>query len=93
MKINKMDNIQKIYNNMEVNKVKANKGPIGKDEVELSEKAKDYQIGMKKLKEIPDIREDKVERIKKQIKSGTYNVKGQEIAEKILENILLDKRI
>lgn len=34
--------------------------------------------------EAPEIRKDKVESLKEQIKSGTYNVKSEEVAEKIM---------
>ncbi len=46
-----------------------------------------------KLKELPDIRYEKVDKIKREIQSGTYNVSGKEIVDKMYENIEFDKRI
>ncbi|NMA86641.1 MAG: flagellar biosynthesis anti-sigma factor FlgM [Tissierellia bacterium] len=93
MKINKTNQIINIYENTINNKVKLNKKNKGKDEVEISEKARDYQFAMGKLKEVPDIRYEKVDKIKREIQSGTYNVSGKEIVDKMYENIEFDKRI
>lgn len=82
-----------VYNSTMKNKVRNNKTSVKKDELKFSEKAKDFQIAMEKLKEIPDIRTDKVERLKKQVKAGTYNIEGRKIAEKIFESIEFDKKI
>jgi len=43
---------------------------------------------MKALKEIPDIRKDKVEELARKIESGTYKVSEEDIADKILKSIL-----
>lgn len=93
MKINKTEKIMGVYNSTMKNKVRNNKTSVKKDELKFSEKAKDFQIAMEKLKEIPDIRTDKVERLKKQVKAGTYNIEGRKIAEKIFESIEFDKKI
>ncbi|HSH37047.1 flagellar biosynthesis anti-sigma factor FlgM [Schnuerera sp.] len=93
MKINKTDKVLQIYNDMKNNKIKPNKNTFGKDELKVSEKAIDYQFAMNKLKEIPDIRKEKVEKIKREIVSGNYNVDGQKIAEKMFEGISFDKKI
>lgn len=62
-----------------------------KDVVSISDKAKDYQLAMKYLKDIPDIRKDKVEEIAKKLHAGNYNVKGSEIAEKIIKSVFDEK--
>ena len=93
MKINKTNQIVNIYENPINNKVKLSKKDKGKDELKISERAKDYQFAIRKLKETPDIRYEKVDKIKKEITSGTYKVSGKEIVDKIYENIEFDKRI
>ena len=82
-----------IYNNMSANKVNSNKNRFEKDEIKLSERAKDYQFAMIKLKEIPDMRMDKVNKLKDLVQSGNYNVQGKKIVEKMYENINFDERI
>jgi len=59
-----------------------------KDVVSISNQAKDFQTAMKALKEIPDIRKDKVEELARKIESGTYKVSEEDIADKILKSIL-----
>ncbi|QQY79147.1 flagellar biosynthesis anti-sigma factor FlgM [Keratinibaculum paraultunense] len=95
MKINKTDNIMQIYNinNMNSNKVSSNKNKLEKDNINLSERAKDYQFAVEKIKELPDIRMEKVKYLKEKIQSGKYNIDGKEIVEKMFENIHIDERI
>lgn len=64
-----------------------------KDEFNISDKAKEYQIAMNALKKVPDIRHEKVDEIRQQIKSGTYDIDSGKIAEKIYESINIDKKI
>lgn len=93
MKINKTDKIMKVYNSGMNKKVKQKKNKIGKDELKFSDKAKDFKTAMNKLKDIPEVRKDKVEKLKREIKSGTYNVKGKDIAEKMYESVNFDKKV
>lgn len=94
MKINNINKLLKIYNN-NLNVKKANDIKISKnkDELKLSDRAMEYQYALNKLKETPDIRKDKVDRIKKEIKTGTYVVDREKIVEKMFEKANFDKRI
>jgi negative regulator of flagellin synthesis FlgM len=62
------------------------------DIISISDKGKDFQTVMKALKSIPDIRQDKVEKLSKQYRRGNYDVTGNDIAEKIIDSIF-DKKI
>jgi negative regulator of flagellin synthesis FlgM len=64
-----------------------------RDELSISSQAKDIQTAMKALKDIPDIRKDKVEAIQKKIEAGTYQVREEDIADKILKSIAEKKSI
>ena len=59
-----------------------------KDNVKISEVGKDYAIAQKALKDIPDVRQDRVEEVKAKMEKGEGNVKGEDIATKILGGIL-----
>ncbi|MDR5659769.1 flagellar biosynthesis anti-sigma factor FlgM [Serpentinicella sp. ANB-PHB4] len=96
----------KIFNNPQLSKVmnlynknksaavdKAEGVKSKKDQVEISDKAKEFQIAMKAFKALPDIRENKVNEIKQRIETGSYNVSGQEIAEKMVQSVQIDKKI
>ncbi|MBM7615366.1 flagellar biosynthesis anti-sigma factor FlgM [Alkaliphilus hydrothermalis] len=85
----------KVYNtNTKKNATETAKGiEQSKDQLQLSEVAKDFQVAMKAFKKLPDIREEKVADIKNRIQQGTYNVSGQEVADKILASLRIDQKI
>lgn len=94
MKINNINKLLKIYNNnLNVKKANDVKMSKNKDELKLSHRAMEYQYALNKLKEVPDIRKNKVDRIKEEIKTGTYVVDGEKIVEKMFEKANFDKRI
>ncbi len=57
------------------------------DKIEISSQAREIQVAMKALKEVPDVREEKVNEIRAQIKNGTYKPSSEDVAEKLLERI------
>ena len=61
-----------------------NKISPAKDDVKISSVGKDFTIAMNALKDVPDIRMDRVSEISAKIASGEYNVSGNDIAAKIL---------
>ena len=72
----------------------AEKGIVNSaDNVRLSAKARDIQVAQKSLEAVPDVRAEKVDALKKQIAAGTYNVKGESIADGIIKASLLDKKV
>ena len=42
------------------------------------------------VRQLPDVREDKIRELKDKIEKGTYDVSGQNIAEKMVSESLLD---
>ena len=50
----------------------------------IKKEMRDYQIAKQAVKDAEDVREDKVNKYKDAIASGTYNVSSQEIAEKMV---------
>jgi negative regulator of flagellin synthesis FlgM len=60
------------------------------EKIELSSDVKDFSQIKKVLADMPEVREDKVQQLKKQIDEGTYNVSGEKIAEKMVSEALLD---
>lgn len=81
--INKMLNIYKNQEKVsETNKL--NKGKKA-DQLNISSGARDFQLAMAEVKNKPEIREEKVAEIKKQIEAGTYEVNPKKIAEKMMQ--------
>jgi len=98
MEIDKNPGIQvDAYVNQVHDKNKA--GPAGEkadntaaktDTVVISDAAKRIQEARAQLDEIPDVREDKVAELKKQIQNGTYQENAQETAGKLLKEHLFN---
>lgn len=55
----------------------------GKDAVALSETAKELSMVQKMLSDVPDVRAEKVEQLKEQMRSGQYSISAQEVADKM----------
>lgn len=88
-----MNNVFQTYNkNQGTKKVKMDKAVDNGDQVKISDKAIDFQYALQRLKNVEDVRMDKVEKLKKEIDSGTYKIDGNKIAEKIMESISFDKK-
>jgi negative regulator of flagellin synthesis FlgM len=62
----------------------------GTEQIAISSKAKDIQKATEVINAAPDIRIEKVARIKEKIANGSYSVSSKEIAEKILKNIITE---
>jgi negative regulator of flagellin synthesis FlgM len=58
------------------------------DKVELSSQARDIQRAREVAQSAPEVRADKVEAARRALQSGKLNLKGQDLAEKILQDIL-----
>ena len=83
----RIDSVNRIYNAYTAQMAAGAKGAEkvkGKDEVDLSTQAKDFTSVKRMLSDIPEVREDKVQEIKKRIENGTYNVSSKDVASKIL---------
>ncbi len=65
----------------------ANKSDDSKDKITVSGKAKEINELKGLLNDLPDIRTDRVDAIKKAIDSGNYNVDAKNVASKILEEM------
>jgi negative regulator of flagellin synthesis FlgM len=57
------------------------------DRIELSQQAMDFQVALKALSGLPDIREQKVADIKSRIEAGKYRVEARDIADRIIDRL------
>jgi negative regulator of flagellin synthesis FlgM len=64
----------------------------GSEQIAISSKAKDIQKATEVVGAAPDIRTEKVERIKNEIAQGDYRVSSDDLAEKVLENIITESK-
>lgn len=65
----------------------ANKADDSKDKITLSGKAKEINELKNIISDLPDIRADRVDAIKKALDAGTYNMDAMNVAGKMLEEI------
>ncbi len=71
--------------------INANKNrQLSGEKVEISGKASDLNKIGEIVRKTPDIRAEKVELLRGKIASGSYTVSGQEIADKMLREYLLE---
>ena len=70
--------------------LKSSSEQSGSDRLELSTQSREIAHLNELIQSTPDIREDKVEKARRELENGTYNAKAEKIAEKILRGNLLD---
>ena len=63
----------------------------GSDRLELSVQGREAMHLNDLIQAVPDIREAKVEQIQRDVQTGTYNVKAEKIADKIIGGDLLNE--
>jgi negative regulator of flagellin synthesis FlgM len=63
------------------------------DQVTLSGPARDIGRLQMEVSKLPDVRTDRVEEVKNAINAGTYDVKGDAVAGKLLKDAIVDKLI
>lgn len=89
-----IQNVLKVYSdNHQVKKTKPDKSgqAQGKDEVVLSSQAQEFAQILQDIKNLPDVREEKVKEITERIASGNYRVEAGVVAEKMIGRMIADK--
>lgn len=86
MRIDAFQKLNQVYQAGGTSKLRKSEKKGVSDKVEISQTGKDYQTAKAAVSAAPDIREDKVEALKRSIASGTYNVSGEELADKLIDN-------
>lgn len=92
MRIDAYNKISQLYNTSKINKMEKSKEASRSDQLEISQTGKAIQTAKNALKNTPDIRQDKVNDIKKRIETGTYKVTMEEVVDKLVDNYF-DKTI
>ncbi|WP_447863336.1 flagellar biosynthesis anti-sigma factor FlgM [Nitrospira calida] len=64
--------------------------PARRDQVEISETAKELQRIKKLVDQPAPGRAERIEEIRKAIEAGSYEVKGNQVADKIIRNVLTE---
>lgn len=85
MRVEAYNQIAQIYNSAKTSKVKGAQVSGKRDEVQISQAGRDYQVAKQAVAESSDIREDKVAQLKAEIESGNYKVEAGDFAAKLIE--------
>ncbi len=94
MKIYNNPNIQNIYQTYnksrvaKTDKVSATQKPGFN--IEISQAGKDYTFAMEKLKQMPDVRREKVDEISKKLENNTYQIDKKKLVHAILTSSGVD---
>lgn len=62
-------------------------------EKSVTEDVRAYSAAKEMIRELPDIREDRLVDIQKHVKLGTYEITDEEVAEKMIGRSLVDKLV
>ena len=73
-----------VYGNQnKVNKTEPKKTPES-DQFKISNHAKDFQTVLRAIRDVPDVRREKVDALKSQVAAGTYKVDAKKVAESMI---------
>ncbi|HCL03042.1 MAG TPA: flagellar biosynthesis anti-sigma factor FlgM [Lachnoclostridium phytofermentans] len=86
MRIDALSKINQLYQTNDTRKVSKLQNGNKKDSVEISQMGKDFQIAKQAVSSAPDIRQDKVDEIKKKLASGNYEISLEELADKMIND-------
>lgn len=85
---NPSNNIAKLYQTQQIRtdnkEIKSGSDPVGSDNLQLSEQARQIHELIKETRDLPEIREEKIAQIKDQIANKTYSVTAEQLAAKML---------
>ena len=87
MRIDAYNAVNQVYQtNAQTKKVVTDK-KVSSDKLEISQTGKDIAVAKNAIAEAPDVREDRVESIKRQMAEGTYSVSLEDVADKMLDSM------
>jgi len=87
---NQLPEVRETYLRQAADKAHADKTvQPGDDSVRISDRAKEVQKIAAEIQKLPDVREDKVREMKQLISSGNYSVSGEDVAEKMIKEMML----
>lgn len=80
MRIGSINQVSQMYQTTAATKKKDVSAVNQRDALSISSFGKDYQIAKNALANVPDVRQEKVDALKKSISDGTYEVNSEDFA-------------
>lgn len=84
MRIDAYNKVSQLYSTSKVNKATKTSGESFSDKLEISQKGNDYRVAKQIISKTPDVREDRIDEIKRRMESGAYNISMVEVADKVV---------
>ncbi len=85
-------NVQRIDSSLQPDRTQATGGGRSdSDRLELSVRSREISHLEELIQSTPDVRQERIDQVRNQIENGTYNIKAEKIAEKIIGGDLLDE--
>ena len=66
---------------------------VERDTVSLTAKGREFNSALHHARGLPDIREERVMRLKRQLEEGSYRVEGQRVAVNMIDETLENNRV
>ena len=90
-----ISSIQKAYNQQQKTAAaeKAKQQKKGDDMINLSAEARLWSSALQAVRELPENNERKIEKISEAVRNGDYYVSNEDIAEKIWQESIFDKKV
>ena len=85
MRIDAYAQVQQLYGSKKTHKVQQETKTSFRDQLQISSKGKDIQTAKNAVANAPDVREEVIAPLKKAINAGTYEVSGDQFAQKLFE--------
>ena len=85
------NNVQRFETSQPSGQSQKSGGEPGSDRLELSVRSLQISHFDELIQSTPDVRESRVAQVRSALENGTYNVKAEKIAEKIIGGNLLDE--
>lgn len=85
MRIGAITQLQQVYGAQKKSGVQKKADASFRDQVQISSMGKDFQIAKAAVAGSPNVREELTASLKERIQSGTYEVSGEDFADKLLK--------
>lgn len=82
--LNNINKVAEVYGeNLQIKRIPKMEKISKLDEATFSSRGSLIQKAMQELNRLPDIREDKVVEVQEKLKTGSYNISGEELVNKL----------
>lgn len=91
MRIYNSSQIHAVYQKQKVQKTDRVGHPTRQSlDIQISDRGKEFQFAIDRLRQVPDVRKEKVDEISKKVKDGTYKVDTLKLAQSMREYFFSD---